>query len=72
MDFRIEDTTNRDLIEKYKYGINDLKYIEKMEFLYDKNVIAIPEKTYLDILINEILNPFNLFQVSFVFSKKII
>lgn len=36
-----------------------------MEFLYDKNVIAIPEKTYLEILINEILNPFNLFQVFF-------
>jgi len=55
--------TNREVIEKYSLGISDQIYIDKMEFLFDKNIIAIPEKSSIDILLDEILNPFNLFQV---------
>lgn len=63
VEFRIENLTNKEVIEQYMGGTIDILYQEKMRFLYDKNVIAIPERSTLDILINEILNPFNLFQV---------
>lgn len=63
VEFRIENLTNKEVIDQYMGGAIDVLYQEKMRFLYDKNVIAIPERSTLDILINEILNPFNLFQV---------
>lgn len=63
VEFRIENLTNKEVIDQYMGGTIDILHQEKMRFLYDKNVIAIPERSTLDILINEILNPFNLFQV---------
>ena len=68
MEFKIENMTNREVFEKYQQGISEQLYIDKMGFLFDKNIIAIPEKSTFDILVDEILNPFNLFQV-FVFSS---
>ena len=70
VEFKIENFSNREVIEKYQDGISDKTYVEKMEFLFDKNIIAIPEKSILDILIDEILNPFNLFQVKSLISNK--
>jgi hypothetical protein len=63
VDYKIENLTNREVFERYQSGISDQMYIEKMQFLFDKNMIAIPEKSTIDILVDEILNPFNLFQV---------
>jgi hypothetical protein len=63
VDYKIENMTNREVFERYQSGVSDHMYIEKMQFLFDKNMIAIPEKSTFDILVDEILNPFNLFQV---------
>lgn len=65
VDFKIENLTNREVFEKYHKGVSEQLYLERMCFLFDKNIIAIPEKSTLDILVDEILNPFNLFQVPF-------
>ena len=67
VDFKIDHMTNREVIEKYHSGISNQIYIDKMVFLFEKNIIAIPEKSSMEILFDEILNPFNLFQVKKIF-----
>ena len=44
-------------------GLSSTSEIEEKNFIFGNNILNIPEKSTWQILIDEILNPFNLFQV---------
>jgi len=57
------DTTIAVIHDKYGHGLTDLEQTYRQQ-LYGENVIEIQVKSYMKLLMEEILNPFYIFQVA--------
>jgi hypothetical protein len=66
LEFDLAGKKNSFIKKHYSAGIDSLEEIEEKRFLFGYNELKINIKSTLDILLDEILNPFNLFQVLFL------
>ena len=59
----MQEIENAEIIEDFRNGLSSTNEIEGKQFIFGLNELKIQEKTIIEILIEEILNPFNIFQV---------
>lgn len=67
VDFDLKGKRNLQILREYSTGLNSNEEIEEKRYLFGNNELNIKAKSTFDILIDEILNPFNLFQVENLF-----